>query len=200
MITSSTPMDFYNSINRIKIPIIKNFKCIIIFLCNFFYLICLPSFTNDLKAAYVKDLMNRRIELPEKIENIIAIGPGSLRLLAYMDTFKFIRGVEALEKDKSMIYKRPYALANFDYIKKLPTIGNGGPAVLPNFEKIVSLECDIIFATSYSLNQIKLIQKKTNIPVVSLNYGNTNDIINKEIKKSLKLIGLILDRENRAKI
>ncbi|MDY6820374.1 MAG: ABC transporter substrate-binding protein [Deferribacterota bacterium] len=143
--------------------------------------------------------MNRRIELPEKIENIIAIGPGTLRLLAYMDTFTFIRGVEAIEKDKSMIYKRPYALANFNYIKKLPIIGNGGPGILPNFEKIISLKCDIIFATSYSLNQIELIQKKTNIPVVSLSYGNTNDIINNEIEKSLKLIGLILNKENRAK-
>ena len=168
-------------------------------ICNCIYLLLFNLFfVKNIDAITIKDLLNREIKISGKINNIIALGPGTLRLLAYMDALQFVKGVEALEKDKSMLCKRPYALINYEYIKKLPTIGNGGPNMLPDFEAIISIKSDLIFTASYTLDQIKLIQEKTNIPVVSLSYGNANAIINKEIEASLNLIGLVLNKSNRA--
>lgn len=175
----------------------KNIKNPIYF--YLYFLLFILAYTTNLSATTVTDLMNRKIEVPDNITCIAALGPGALRLLVYMDALNKVCGVEAIEKDKLIIHKRPYAFANYEYIENLPTIGNGGPNVLPNFEQLLKNKIQLIFATFYTRDQIELIQNKTGIPVVALRYGNTNTMYSNDLKMSLTLIGKILKKEKRAK-
>ena len=153
----------------------------------------------SLYAKTFTDIAGRIIELPSNVNNAIAIGPGCLRLIAYMKAVDYISGVERAETKDGWIEGRPYSLAIKNRIKDLPIIGQGGPGTLPNLEKIIEIKPDVIFASSMDLYQIKKIEEKTGIPVVVLSYGDSDDLFNVKVKKSLSLIASILDRGKREK-
>lgn len=158
-------------------------------------------FTVSLWGAEVTDMFDRVVKI-EQTEKILAIGPGTLRLLTYMQLQDRLVGIENLELDFN--YKAPYRrVLDKNFIQSLPVIGQGGPSNLPNIEAVIKTEADIIFTSFLSKNQVQMLQDKTGIPVVALsygsNYGGKEDLKKLQaIKKSLKLLGEIFEKQKRA--
>ena len=165
-------------LKRIKITIILSVLIILIF----------PSATN---ADEIIDLAGRKLSISDKIEKIIAVGPGSLRLVVYLEAEDKVVGIEEFEKRNQ---KRPYIIAKPELLE-LPVIGPqfGGDA-----ELIAAQSPDLIIASYLTRGEMDTLQNKTKIPVVSINDGSPGSMTEKEFKSALNFLGKILDREKRA--
>lgn len=148
------------------------------------------------QKAVVTDLAGRQVEVPVPANKVVAIGPGALRLVCYVNGADRVVGAENLEKQQPT--GRPYILAHPE-LKDLPTIGQGGPDSTPDAEKLVSVKPDVIFV-SYLVDRSRAdeLQAKTNIPVVVVSYGRLATF-DEEVYKSLLLIGKITGSEERAR-
>ncbi len=145
-------------------------------------------------AKEVIDLLDRHIDINHKVSRIVAIGPGTLRLICYMGLADRVVGIENIEKKSTA----PYIIAN-PQLLKLPVIGQGGPNSSINTERILSVKPDVIFVNYLvDKNTAQIIQNKTHIPVVVLSYGQIATFNNNDFKKSLMLIGEICDKTDRA--
>ncbi len=149
----------------------------------------------------VKDMFGRDVHIKEN-KKIVCLGPGALRLASYLGLQDRLVGIEKTELKFDL--KAAYR-ATFDKktIKALPIVGQGGPGKLPNLETLVSLQPDIIFTSFLSKEQIDLISTKTKSVVVALSYGATyggegdkSKLV--AVKKSLKLMAKIMDKQKRA--
>lgn len=146
------------------------------------------------------DLLGREVLIPDKVERIVAIGPGALRLYVYAGNPANVVGIEQI--DVGSPTGRPYLLAN-PALMKLPLIGQGGPNNAPDPEKILAVAPDVIFS-AYALetSTANELQTKTGIPVVALSYGGTGfgstQIFSDEVQESLLLIGKISGSDEKA--
>ena len=148
-----------------------------------------------LNAQNITDLLNRKVNIPDKVKKVIAIGPGALRLVVYLNSKNKVIGIE--KREKKYIYARAYIVANKELLK-LPVIGMGGVNANINLEKIISLKPDVIIAAYISKKMADLIEKKTKIPVVVVSYGNLGTFANGKLFKSIMLLGKILNKQKRA--
>lgn len=147
------------------------------------------------KNITVTDMAGREVTVPTDAKKFVAIGPGALRLYCYVgDTDKLV-GIEDMEKKNSE--GRPYLMAN-KKLAELPTVGAGGPGNAPDSEKLLSVKPDVIFMYNTETSAIDGLQSKTGIPVVALSYGKT-EVFDPAVDRSLKLIGQITGKEDRAK-
>jgi iron complex transport system substrate-binding protein len=148
----------------------------------------------------VIDSNSEALHVKKDIQKIVAIGPGALRLLVYMNLEDKLVGIEQIEQ-KSIDFSEYRTALGEQKINSLPLIGAGGPGKLPNLEMLLSLNPDIIVASFIGANQLKTISQKTNIPIISLSYGQEYGGEEKKleaIKKSLTLLGKVFDKEKRA--
>ncbi|MET1123872.1 MAG: iron ABC transporter substrate-binding protein [Archaeoglobaceae archaeon] len=147
----------------------------------------------------VMDLAGREVEVPKNVSKIVAIGPGALRLITYMQAEDMLVGVENIEKTRFSV-SRPYSLVIQDEIADLPVIAQGAPDdPKVDLETLASLKPDVIFASSaVNMQIIEDIQQKTGIPVVVVSLGNLGRFDDEELFESLRLIGKILGKEERA--
>ncbi|MCL6446637.1 MAG: iron ABC transporter substrate-binding protein [Armatimonadetes bacterium] len=146
--------------------------------------------------AVVTDLAGRQVEVPVPANKVVAIGPGALRLVCYVNGADKVVGVEDVEKQWEP-EGRPYILAHPE-LKDLPSIGQGGPRSTPDAEKLVTVKPDVIFVASLvDRAQADELQAKTNIPVVVLSYG-PQGILSQDFYQSLVLAGKIVGNEKRA--
>jgi iron complex transport system substrate-binding protein len=143
----------------------------------------------------VTDLSGREVEIAATAKKVVAIGPGALRLVCYVNGADKVVGIEEMEKNSPT--GRPYYMANADLLSDLPTIGQGGPETQPDAEKLVSIKPDVIFSCFTDKSQSDELQNKTGIPVVVLDYG-TLSTFSQEIYDSLGLIGKITGEEGSA--
>jgi iron complex transport system substrate-binding protein len=143
----------------------------------------------------IVDLLDRDIELPKDVNEIVAIGPGALRLCSYFHITDKIVGIEKIDKDSSI--GRPYLLA-FPELQDLDIIGPGGPNASPSLEQLISVSPDIIF-TTYATDKSYAdeLEAKLGIPIVALSYGEVASISD-NLFESINLIGKILSDESRA--
>ncbi len=74
------------------------------------------------KQVTITDAIGRKVALPLHPERVICSGPGSLRLLTYLQAQKRAVAVDSMEVNKQKIDARPYALANKQF-KKYPVFG-----------------------------------------------------------------------------
>jgi iron complex transport system substrate-binding protein len=150
----------------------------------------------------VTDLLGREVTVPEKINRVVCIGAGSLRLYTYVGDLSKLVGVEDVDKDGTGVGKtlsiRPYKMVNKDLFNSLPSCGMGGPQGSPEAEKILSLNPDIVFSL-YTSDKAAMddLQQKIGKPVVVLSYGKT-EAFDENVKKSIALLGDILNRKERA--
>ncbi len=158
-------------------------------------LMILFALGSNASAFVVKDLVGREVEIAHPAKRILAVGPGALRLVCYMNVSKNVVGIENIEKKSTA----PYIIAN-PQLKKLPIIGEGGPNSSVSPERILSVKPDVIFV-SYLLDRQAAdnLQSKTHIPVVVLSYGPITTFNNEDFKKSLLVIGQVCDNQKRAK-
>ncbi|NLI69494.1 MAG: iron ABC transporter substrate-binding protein [Firmicutes bacterium] len=143
----------------------------------------------------VVDLAGREVEIVAPAKKVVAIGPGALRLVCYVNGAEKIVGIEELEKNS--LTGRGYFMAN-PSLKDLPTIGPGGPDSIPDAEKLVSIQPDVIFSCFF-LDKAKAddLQNQTGVPVLALDYG-TDSTFSQEIMDSLQLIGKVTGEEKKA--
>lgn len=158
-------------------------------------LFCLATVTfaeSDVESVLVTDLLKRRVKSPVCVKRIVALGPGCLRLVCYMQAQDLLVGVEDIER-RRVIGMAPYNMANHGF-PNLASVGPGGPNASPDYEKIMILKPDVIFLTyAVDSSQADALQKKTGIPVVVMSYE-----CKETIYQSLKVMGLVLGREARA--
>lgn len=109
-----------------------------------FILGCINTGQTSTTGVTVKDMLGRTVDVPKEVHRIVAVGPGCLRIIVYLNATNMVVGVEDFEKRYS--FGRPYIIAHPE-LKNLPSIGPGGPGKLPNLEAIMKLKPDIIFAT-----------------------------------------------------
>lgn len=149
----------------------------------------------DEETIKVVDLIGREVEIAVPAQKVVAIGPGALRLVCYVNGADKIIGVEELEKNNPT--GRPYFMAN-PSLKDLPTIGPGGPDSVPDAEMLTSIRPDVIF-TCFFLDEAKAddLQAQIGIPVLALDYG-TLSTFSQEVLDSLQLIGKVTGEEKRA--
>lgn len=143
----------------------------------------------------VTDLVGREVKVKVPAQRIVALGPGSLRLVAYANGTDRVVGIEDMEKKVST--GRPYMFA-YPELKTLPTIGQGGIDTVPDEEALLSVKPDVIFI-AYLVDKAKAdnLQKKTGIPVVVLSYGPLATFNEEEIYRSLDLVGKVIGTQQR---
>ena len=174
----------------------KHCICTLIMLIAFFIPFisgCKTTGATDQDQVMVTDLLGRQVPVPSKVERVVAIGPGALRLYTYAGNLDFVVGVEQIEVDRPI--GRPYLLAN-PSLSELPVIGQGGPNNAPDPEKILNVNPDVIFSTyATDIAAADELQSKTGIPVVAISYGTlgfgTTEIFGQFVQNSLRLIGEI---------
>jgi iron complex transport system substrate-binding protein len=161
---------------------------------------CSPGAQTGGEQVTVTDLLGREVSIPATVDQVIAIGPGALRLYVYAGNLEYVVGVEQIEVDRPT--GRPYLLANPE-LADLPVIGQGGPNNAPDPEKILTVAPDVIFST-YATDAAAAdeLQTKTGIPVVVISYGTigfgTTAIFGDAVQDSLRLIGDITGQPEKA--
>ncbi|ODA43142.1 iron ABC transporter substrate-binding protein [Desulfosporosinus sp. BG] len=147
----------------------------------------------------ITDLVGREVEIEVPVQKVVAIGPGALRLVTYAEGASMVVGIEEIEKKPSP--GRSYMLAYPD-LKKLPSIGQGGPDTAPNEESLVGVKPDVIFVCNLvDKEKANQLQAKIGIPVVVLSYGDVTSAttsFNENLYRSLSMIGTIIGKEKRA--
>jgi len=108
---------------------------------------CVQEEKQQVKKTVVTDVLGRTVEIPEKVDKIVAIGPGALKGVVYMQAEDMLVGVE--NKEKKMISAlRPHTLVIQDKIVNLPVIAEGGPDdPKVNMEVLMKVKPDVIFAS-----------------------------------------------------
>jgi iron complex transport system substrate-binding protein len=145
----------------------------------------------------VTDMGGRKVLVPAPTKRIIAIGPGALRLICYLDAKERVVAIENFEKVRAQ--GRPYWIAS-PQLKDLPLIGPGGPQHIdkePDLEAVLKVKPDVIFATYMKPPTADALQKKIGIPVVILTYGRFPDF-DEKLYESLRIAGKILGKADRA--
>jgi iron complex transport system substrate-binding protein len=145
----------------------------------------------DIPAArLVVDMAGRTVTVPARIERTAAVRPGALRLLVYVDGAQRVAAVESMEKRRA---SKPYLMA-FPELAGRPSLGppHGGDP-----ELIAGLGLDVLFSTRLRPAEADRWQQRTGVPVVVLEYGNLGPR-REALDKSLRLIGEVLDRSERA--
>ncbi len=144
------------------------------------------------QSKEVVDMAGREIKIPASPSRVIALGPGMLRKIAYLDAIHLIAGVEEGEIYDSETTSRPYQLA-YPEIKSLPIIGpdHGGDA-----ELITGQAPDLILLQG-TAEEARKLQQKLDVPVLVFEFG---DIYNYRhiLYQALNLLGEVLGKDQRA--
>ncbi|MBU2054262.1 MAG: iron ABC transporter substrate-binding protein [Proteobacteria bacterium] len=158
-----------------------------------------PLAAEGAEKMRITDAAGRQVEAPLNPKRLLAIGPGSLRMICYLEGTDRVVGVEAFEKSQPV--GRPYILANPE-LNKLSPIGPGGPASInrePDLEAVLRVSPEVIFVVSMEAAKAEALQKKLGIPVVILSYGSAGaGTFDEMAYESLRVTGRILGKENRA--
>jgi len=167
-----------------------------------FSLILILTFSSQVYAKEmirITDMAGREVLIPKKVERIVALS-GSLRYVVYLQVFDKVVGIEGVEKQRVMRGNpstgKAYWLAIKDKVEKIPTIGEGGPGKLPDFEKLIVVKPDLII--TFEVDNAQLIQSKTRIPVVVIQYAGTEGFKIEDIQNTFSFLGKILNKEKRA--
>ena len=139
----------------------------------------------------IADSLNRKVEVPEKVESIVCVGVGALRYTCYMGAADFVVGVEDYEAKAGMT--RLYQYVNFDKFKDLPVIGTNGE---PYTEEIINLAPQVIVMSAYASVDADDLQEKTGTPVVVIPGSDTT--MDESAFETIRILGELYDMENRS--
>jgi iron complex transport system substrate-binding protein len=149
--------------------------------------------------TYVEDILGRKVVLPQKINRVVAIGPGMLRLVCYLNATDLLVGVEECETSWGFT-GRDYAMAYGESFRNLPIIGPGGPGKTPAPELILAVKPDLIimsrtYADMYDPDRL---QTETNSTVIVIDYGPAGSLDVEGLANALRILGTALNRKERA--
>jgi len=160
-------------------------------------LMLLPSTSALSGERTVSDSLNREVNVPAKVDRVICSGPGCLRLLTYLEAQHLAVAVDDIEVRRRSFDARPYALANPQF-RTLPVFGEFRG--FDNPERILTLEPQpqVILKTYPTRGHDPVeLQKKTGIPVVTLEYGNLGGQ-RQVLYQSLRTMAEVVGRQDRA--
>jgi len=166
-------------------------KCLILIFITFtFSTSCRQAAKNREKPGILTtDMLGRKVRIPEKIENIVALNAGMLRLITWLDASEKIFGIEYNETRRQV----PYLFAHPE-LRDRTVIGTGNT---PEPELLAALAPDVIFSTYITRAEADKLQSRTKIPVLAIKYGNFDDETD-TLFKTLQYLGEILHRQERA--
>jgi len=149
--------------------------------------------------TYVEDILGRKVALPQKINRVVAIGPGMLRLVCYLNATDLLVGVEESETSWGFT-GRDYAMAYGESFRNLPIIGPGGPGKPPAPELILAVKPDLIimsrtYADMYDPDRL---QTETNSTIIVVDYGPAGSLDVEGLANALNILGTALNRKERA--
>ena len=176
---------------------VKNFA-LVTFLIVLAALSCGQEFAlSSEEAMTVIDMVGRTVKiLKDAGRMIVCIGPGTLRLITYLEaTDKLVALESGFEKDNPA--GRPYRIAHPE-LANLPAIGQASSSPQPNPEAILYVKPDIIFISYVEGRMANDLEEKTGIPVIVLSYGSLATFDNDDVFNSLRLAGRILNKTSRA--
>ncbi|MBP2202062.1 iron complex transport system substrate-binding protein [Methanococcus voltae] len=143
----------------------------------------------------VTDMAGRTVQVPKKVDRTIGLG-SSLREIVYLQATDKVVGVEKLESDEKVGSRTLYILTHKE-LMDLPIVSESGN-VEQYYERILQINPDVIFI-GYESDVADDMQEKLQIPVVvvyTAPVGTENQ--NEQYTQSLRLMGKILDKEERA--
>ncbi len=151
------------------------------------------------KGMSITDAAGRTVMVPENPDRIIAIGPGSLRMIYYLEAHDRVVAVEAFENKefKGRMYRYAFTRA-----ENLPVIGPGGPQSInkmPDTEAILKAGVQVIFAAYMQSGTANKLQQKIGIPVVVVSYGPRVGTVTEDFFVSLHVMAKILDKVERGR-
>jgi iron complex transport system substrate-binding protein len=151
----------------------------------------------DFGTTTIVDIRGREVAVPNKINSIIALDAGSLRMISYFDAIDKIIAVEDSGHGGEKTFNQFFPLATYrlahPHLRTLPDIGGK-----ENIEGIIAANPDIIFSTTVDVNQLNQMQASFGIPVFAINADvELNDL--KLTYDQLELVGKVLKEESRSK-
>lgn len=152
------------------------------------------------KTVTVTDAAGRTVTISGDVERVACYGVGCLRLFCYGSDVKKIVGVEKAEINGfNGDASRGYWLANKDYFTSLTTdIGQGGPQGMPDREKLLLADLDLLFITnSMETSEIDELSKGIGCPVVLLS-GVDYAPFGEAFYDSIQLVGKAAGTEKKA--
>ncbi|KMY69043.1 hypothetical protein AAU61_05790 [Desulfocarbo indianensis] len=161
-------------------------------------IICLAGGAPADDLMRIRDMTGRSLTVPRQPDRVVCLGPGCLRLLAYLQATKELAGIEEMEK--RFPTGRPYYMAHPE-LGGLPTMTPGGVSGInkkPNLEGVLKVRPQVIFATYMHAATAEEVQRLLGIPVVALSYGPLAGFDAKAVYGSLRLAGRIMGQEKRA--
>ncbi|MEF2230925.1 MAG: iron ABC transporter substrate-binding protein [Pseudodesulfovibrio sp.] len=145
----------------------------------------------------VTDSAGRVVVIPAKVERVICSGPGSLRLLTYLQAQDMAVAVDDIEARRKSFDARPYAIANPQY-RKLPVFGQFRGHDNPELILALDPQPQVILKTYSTMGyNPEELQQKTGIPVVTLEYGNLFTY-KPQLFQSLRTMGDVVGKGERA--
>lgn len=143
-----------------------------------------PSGKNQSHTRTVTDALRREVSLPDTIQRVICIRASAIRLVTYAGGAPFICGVEEQETRNNAY---PHTLAHPELQEKTII----GPPMGGDAELIMAAQPDLIFMSTTTVGDADNLQKRTGIPVITLEYGDIGK--KREVfYQSLRLIGDVL--------
>jgi iron complex transport system substrate-binding protein len=148
----------------------------------------------------VTDVTNRTVEIPANLSRVVAIGPGALRLVVYLNATDLLVGVEEVEVTRDPT-GRDYGMAQYNILKNLPIVGPGGPNNPPDLEKLRAVKPQLIImsGTYAQLYPPDRLAEEVNASVLVIDYGTAGYLDVEALKNALLILGKALGREGRAK-
>lgn len=153
---------------------------------------CLGQSTESTAGDTIEDALGRTVQLPESISDLVAIGPGMLNLVVYLDAVDMVAGVEQTEHTWGK--DLPYNMAN-PTLQDKPVIG---PHREGDAELIADIDPDVIIANYLTQEVATTLETQTNIPVVTIRVSSRPGLRFDALYDDLKLLGEILEREQEA--
>ncbi|PAV03044.1 hypothetical protein ASJ80_07155 [Methanobacterium bryantii] len=145
----------------------------------------------------ITDAAGRTIQVPVQVNRVIGVGTSN-RNIVYLNASDKLVGIEQVETNSTSGWgnQLPYIIAHPE-LMSLPVIGDARKNEV-NYEKIIELKPDVIFAGNSQ--QADVIQNKTGIPTIVVYVGavETSEQMD-TYKKTLKIMGKVLGKEERAK-
>ncbi|MFB6131235.1 MAG: ABC transporter substrate-binding protein [Salinigranum sp.] len=148
----------------------------------------------DGSAGTLTDMAGRTVSVPPSVDRVVGLGPGALRVVAYLGATDRVVGVENLETTNEKRPYRPYVLANRG-LTDLPPIGSRKS---PDAERILERSPDVVFWAYANGGKADDLQSKLGVPVVVLRPGDLTPALRPNFFETLRLAGTVLDASGRA--
>ncbi|MBP2173147.1 ABC transporter substrate-binding protein [Methanococcus voltae] len=144
----------------------------------------------------VTDMAGRTVQVPKKVDRTIGLAC-TLREIVYLGVKDKVIGIEEVESDEKIGMRMPYMLANPE-LADLSIVNKAGKTQ-QYYERILTANPDVIFLGNQEAEIADDMQEKLQIPVVVVHataIGSKEQ--NAKYDQSLRLMGKILDKEERA--